>query len=459
MAWVKESVVGLVVLVAALLVGFEPMGLPTDQARTLAIVLVTLSLWGTGLVPGYLASLLFLTVVVIFELAAPDLAFSGFSSQAMWLVVSGFVIGAAIRESGLAARLATLIGPRLSRSYGLLLFGLTGIGMVLGFLMPSSMGRAVVLVPVGMALADRLGFERGSNGRIGVALAIAFGAHMPGYAILPSNIPNIVLAGTAERIYGLKFGYAEYLALHYPVLGVLKSLAAVGLIRMFYPARCDGISEVDPAEAGTGDRGRQAWLLALLLATLFLWMTDTWHGISPAWIGMAVSVVLLMPRIGLLKGPDFRNAMDFSVLLFISGALALGVVVNESGLGEVIAHAAADTLPLAPGRDFGNFMSLVGLSSVTAVFTTVPGVPAVLTSLASELSELTGLPLETVVMTQVQGFSTIFFPYQAGPLLVAMSLTGEGIKPLLRMTLSLAVITLLVLVPVAFLWWELLGWL
>ncbi|MBR9762773.1 MAG: SLC13 family permease [Rhodobacteraceae bacterium] len=460
MRFAKEILVGLVALVAALLLAFGAPGLDPLQARTLAVVLVTLSLWGTGLVPGYVASLLFLTVVVISGLATPAETFSGFSSQAMWLVVSGFIIGEAIRSSGLGGRLAGALGPRLSRSYTGLLFGLMAICMVLSFLMPSSVGRAVVMVPVGMALADRLGFASGSNGRIGIALTIAFCTNMPGFAVLPGNIPNLVLAGTAERLYGVKLSYASYLALHYPVLGLVKTPIIVLLVRHFFPARIDpAAAALDAPLPEVEGSGSQPWLLALLLATLALWFTDTWHGISPAWIGMAASVVILMPRIGFLEGQDFKRSVDFATLLFIAGALGLGVVVNQSGLGAVMAHGLTSLLPLAPGQDFASFASLVWLSAVTGIFTTISGLPAVLTVLAEELSDLTGLPLDAVIMTQVIGFSTIFFPYQAAPLLVAMGLSGESPRPLMRICLALAAVSLLVLMPLCYLWWRLLGWL
>ena len=53
--------------------------------------------------------------------------------------------------------------------------GISVAASLLGFVMPSSVGRAVVMVPIGMALADRVGFRPGSNGRIGVAAALAAG--------------------------------------------------------------------------------------------------------------------------------------------------------------------------------------------------------------------------------------------------------------------------------------------
>ena len=102
-------------------------------------------------------------------------------------------------------------------------------------------------------------------------------------------------------------------------------------------------------------------------------------------------------------------------------------------------------------------MSLSVLGTGTSIFTTAPGAPAVLTPLASDLVETTGFSLTAVLMTQVIGFSTVIFPYQVGPLIVAMGLAGENARPLLKVTVVLSIITLLVLVPLDFLWWKLLG--
>ena len=85
------------------------------------------------------------------------------------------------------------------------------------------------------------------------------------------------------------------------------------------------------------------------------------------------------------------------------------------------------------------------------------GVPAVLTPLAPELASTTGFSQEAVMMTQVIGFSSVLFPYQVGPLIVAMGLAGESTRPLLKVTLALFAVSVLALIPLDFLWWRLLG--
>lgn len=458
MRYFREAILTLLVLIALALAIFPPAALTADQALTFGIVLITLGIWATGLAPGYLASLFLFTALLLCNLAAPDLVFAGFTSSAMWLVVTGAVIGTAITKTGMGDRIGALARPHLSKSYPVLISGLMLMGMALGFVMPSSIGRAAVILPVAMALAEAIGFEPGSRGRIGLAVIIAFGTNMPSFAILPSNIPNIVLAGLTERTLGMDLSYGAYLLLHYPVLGLVKSALLVLLVLRFFPAKITGTPpEIAPDTAPLA-RKRQGLLMGILLATILLWATDQLHGINPAWVGLGATTLLLIPRLGLVPPPAFKGAVDFGTILFVAGALALGGIVGQSGLGAQIAHAVIAVLPLAEGHDFLNFYALSALGALTSVFTTAPAVPAVLTPLAEELAQSTGFSIDTVVMTQVVGFSTVIFPYQVGPLIITMGLAGESTRNLLRITLALAALSLAVLIPLDFLWWKALGW-
>lgn len=454
----------LVALVIALWLALGPLSADNPlPARSGAVVLFTLVLWSTGVLPPFLTSLVFFGLVLILRLARPDLIFSGFESAAVWLIVSGFIIGAAITASGLGQRLASVLAPLLAGSYVRMIAGLTLAATALGFIMPSSVGRAVVLVPVGMALAEQVGFGKGSNGRIGIAATLAMACNMPSFAILPANIPNMILAGASETLHGTTFGYTNYLLLHFPILGILKSIVMVGLVLKLFPAQIHPhgtmIAEATPnAEANTQSKaGAQRRVAAILLATLALWMTDSVHGINPAWIGIATAVILLLPRIGVVAPKAFNASVDFGMVLFVAAALGLGALVNASGLGRLVGHTLEQILPLSPGRDALNFLSLSAMATLTGVVTTIPGVPTVLTPMAPDLAAASGFSLPAVLMTQVIGFSTVLFPYQVGPLIVAMQLSGERLGHLLKITLPLALLTFVLLLPLDYLWWKLLG--
>ena len=442
-------------LVLAAVLALGPLGSPLGP--TAAVVLVTLVLWSTALLPPFLTALIFFAAVLIPGLATPDLVFAGFGSAAVWLIVSGFVIGAAITESGLGARLASALAPLVGGSYLRLVAVMTLAAMALGFVMPSSVGRAVVLIPVGMALAERLGHAQGTNGRIGLAVALTLACNMPSFAILPSNIPNMILAGAAEGQHGVVFGYLSYLVLHYPVLGIVKSALTVALVVALFPAR--GSAGAEPAREARPMTARERRVALILLVTLALWMTDRLHGVGPAWIGIATAVLLMLPGIGVVAPKQFNASVDFGMVLFVAAALALGAVVNASGLGAMLGGALQAALPLQPGAGFTNFLSLTSMAGLMGLVTTNPGVPTVLTPMAPDLAAATGLSLEAVLMTQVVGFATVIFPYQVGPLVLAMQLSGEKLGHVLRVTIPLGVLTFLVLMPLDWLWWRLLGWL
>lgn len=430
-------------------------------AHSAAVVLVTLVLWSTGALPPFLTSLIFFGLVLIFGLARPDLIFSGFGSAAVWLIVSGFVIGTAISVSGLGKRLAAFLAPLLAGSYVRMIIGLSIAASLLGFVMPSSVGRAVVMLPIGMALADRVGFRAGSNGRIGIATALALACNLPSFAILPANIPNMILAGASETLHGVSFGYTSYLALHFPLLGILKLALFDALVLAIFPDRIhsqDGVM-ADTREADKPGEVAMQWRVGgILLATLALWMTDSLHGINPAWIGLATAIILLLPGIGVVPAKNFNSAIDFGVVLFVAAALGLGALVNESGLGKLVGETLQQVLPLQAGHTALNFFSLTLMSVLTGLVTTIPGVPTVLTTMAPELATASGFSLPAVLMTQVIGFSTVLFPYQVSPLVVAMQLSGEKLGHLLKITLPLALLTLVLIMPMDYLWWHLLGW-
>jgi anion transporter len=448
-AWVALAA-GLVILVV------RP--LPGGESAALALAVACIGLWATGAVPEPVTAVIFFTAAMLLKVAPPQVVFGGFESAALWLVFGGLVMGVAVRTTGLGERIATRLSVAFGSTYWGVIAGTTLIGVALGFLLPSSMGRAILLMPIALGLASRAGFTPGSNGHIGVVLAAAFGCHVPTFSILPANLPNLVLVGSAETLGYASPSYGEYLLLHFPVLGLLKTAIMVVLIVRLWPdtprpqsAAAEGASRpMSKAEI------RLSALLALALA---LWATDFFHHISPAWVSMAAAVLLLLPGIGLVDRKDFSEKVNYGSMFYVAGIMGLGALVGSSGLGLRLAEAILTLLPLSPGNDVGNFAGLAALSTLLGLATTLPGVPAVLTPMTGHLAEASGWPVEAVLMSQVLGFSNPILPYESAPLVVAMHLGGERLKPARDLCLLLALISVVVLLPLDFLWWKLLGWL
>lgn len=425
---------------------------------TALLTAATIVLWATGALPEYLTALLFFAVALVLRIAPPEVVLSGFLSSAFWLVLSGFVLGAAIRKAGLADRVARLLSARLDGSWPRLVAGVVALTFGLAFVMPSNMGRIALLMPIVMALADRAGLAEGSRGRVALALAVGFGTFHLSVGILPANVPNLVLAGAAEQAFGIRPAYLPYLLLHLPVLGVVKGALLVAALCAMFPARLAPTVVAADEAAPTPWSAAERRLALLLAATLALWTTDSLHGVAPAWVGLAAACVCLLPRVGFLSGDEFAAGVNVRTCLYVAGILGLAALVARSGLGAVLGRALIGALPLDPARPATGFGALVALTTALNFLVTANGVPAVFTPLARSLAEGTGLALPTVLMVQVIGYATPLLPYQASPLVVAMGMGRVPARDGVRLCALLAVVTAVVLVPLDYGWFRLLGW-
>jgi anion transporter len=452
---VAAGIAALGALVAAFLfvAPVGPMNLETSRVAALTVLVIVL--WATNIMPPFLAALIYFGLATLFDVVPPSVVFSGFASGAFWLVFGGLVIGVAVKQTGLATRIANAVAGRFGSTYTGLIGGVVLLGVLLSFIMPSSMGRVVLLVPIAAALADRCGFDPTARGRYGLLLATVYGAHLPSFGILPANVPNMVLAGTAEAVWGTTFIYGDYFLLHFPVIGLLKALLVFGAVAVMFRDELpvDGM-DYPSGEPMSADEWRLSVIMTLVLG---MWATDFLHGVAPSWVALVAGVVLLTPGIGILETKAFNRDISFSALFFVAGGIALGGMIAGSDLSTLLADGIERLLPLELGADALNFALLSGTAAVIALVGTIPTAPAVMVPLADVLAALSGWSLDAVLLVQVVGFSTIFLPYQAPPLLVGVLLGEVPLGEAIRLNLVVGLVTVVVLLPLAFVWWSVLG--
>ena len=434
---------------AAALTGAQPAVVATG-----ILLVLCMGLWATGLLPEVVTALLFFALAMLLKLAPAATVFSGFSSSAFWLVTSGMVVGLAMNRTGLGERLARVLAARLPSSYPGFVAGLVAFSFLLAFVMPSNLGRIALMVPVLLSLCDAYGLESGRPGRTGALLAFGIATPMLSAAILPANVPNLVMAGTAETLFSLHLTYLPYLWLHAPVLAVVKGAILTGCTVLIFR---DRIGDVRPKQAPlsplSGPERRLGVILALMLA---LWMTDGLHGIPPAWVGLAAAVIVMLPGVGVLPGEAFGQ-IPLKTCFYIAALFGLTAVVNETGLGRDIGQALLAVAPLEPGALARNLATLTGIAIGFLFAATANGAPALYTALAQELSQASGLDLMTVVMVQVVGYANLFLPYQAPPILMTMELSRIPLGPATKLTLASGIACLVIAAPLAFVWWRLIG--
>lgn len=434
-----------------------PAGASPMMMHAAALVVMSIGCWATMIVPEHLTALGFFLGAMVLHVGSPSVIFSGFAGPAFWLVFGGLVIGAGVERTGLGRRIAQALVGRFKGGYLATVAGVVTVCLALGFLMPSTMGRLVLLLPIVMALAERLGYREGSRGRTGLVIATGFGSYLGPVAILPANVPNNVLLGAAQVFHGVQLHYFDWLLIHFPVLGFLKSVLLVIVVWLLFrdtPSESPGTADDAAPVYWSRDERRLAILLAIALG---LWATDSVHHVSPAWVSLGAGLICLLPAVGLVPPQAFREKVPMNPLIYVAGILGVGALVADSGLGASLAETMLGAIHLDPETPARNFFALALLGTGLGTVSTMPGVPAILTPIAGDMAAASGLPIETVLMTFVVGFSTVFFPYQVPPLIVLLQLGNIPIRAALGTALATAVATVVLLLPLDYLWWRVLG--
>lgn len=420
-------------------------------STTLLVVTVAF-LWATLAIPAELTALVFFTALLLTGLAPDDVALAGFESQAVWLVFAGLVLSEVIGRHDMGHALFDRLLRRLT-SYRMLIWLVAATGLLMAFFIPSAMGRVLLLAPLVLALAERLGLAAGDPRRNGLFLTAVLGAVVPAFTIITSNVPNLVLMGAAEAIYGRSLTYFEYLRLNFPVLGFGAFLLIPLLVLRLFPGpERLSLPEREPAP-WTRDQVKIGLLLAV---TLGLWTTDSLHGIASAWVGLAAALLCLMPGVGLLP-PQSIGKINFGPWFFAAGSIGLGGVVSHSGLGALLWGQVAAVVPFADLPDPAKYAVVQASAMVLASITTLPAIPAVFTPLAGAIADSLGWPLDAALLAQVPAFVIFAFPFQAPPVLVGLTFLGVPLRAAMRLMAAFVVAGLLLLSPLHYLWGRLLG--
>jgi anion transporter len=450
-----RTILTAIVIVAAAALFFvpPPAGVSVQTARSAALVVFTVGFWALGSLPEHITGLLFFMLAMVFAVAPAQVVFSGFASATLWLVLGGLIMAQAVTHTGLAQRLAGVLFDRYTGSYVRLVGAVVMASVILSFVMPATVGRVLLMIPIVAAVAERAGFSYRSRGYEGLCLAAIVTTYQCGTAVLPANAPNLVLAGAAEALYGVQLRYAQYFWYQFPVMGLLKAAVIAGLICWLFPATARGAA----APVAASPLSREQWRMAfILVAALVLWATDFAHGIQAGWIALGAGIACVLPRIGVMSYPAF-NEVRLGPYFYVGAALGLGLLTQKSGLSEALGTLLHGILVLRPDADFVNYAILTLFSTLAGIFTTNPAQPAVLAPLSQQFADAAAWPLETVLMTMAVGFSTMIFPYQVPPVVVGMQAAGVRLAATLRVCLPLAAFSIVVLLPIHYVWWRLIG--
>ena len=444
--------------VAAVMLAFYPVAhdVSPKAMPALALILFSICMWATGALPEYVASLIFFAVATVAAIATPETIFSGFQSNAWWLVFGGLVIGAAADETGLGLWVARRALRHVTGSYASLIFAILGGSLLLCFIIPSTFGRLAIVVPAVVAICREIGHPVGSRGSMGAVIAAVFGNYTLGHGMLPANLTNILLTGTGETLYDIHVTYGEYMLLNLPFVAAARTVLGGLLVVWLFKPKESGTPVPRNTDQPLSDAGKK--LLVTILFALVAWSTDFLHGVSSGWIAMIAMVVCLIPEIGIMPARVFVEKVSMVTLLFVAAVLGIGPVLSESGAGSLLGGILVEAVNADGKSPAYGYFAMAYMASAASVVSNISGSIATVSQTAADISSLTGLPLKTAVLAQVDGLTSVFFPYQALPVLVGLTMGGVPVIKAIRFSVVFAIAGLVLIVPLNFVYWQFLGY-
>ncbi len=306
-----------------------------DQAYVLFLLFFSIGLWVTEAIPAFAVGLMIIAYLV-FALGNPhfndepekiDQYVITFAGPITWLLLGGFFLATAMTKTRMDRKLLE-ITLRLSGSNPRnLLIALMAMTAFASMLMSNTATTTMVVA----ALAPLLSKVGKSDLSKALLLGVAIAATTGGMGTLIGSTPNVIAVGGLARA-GTTIGFLEWIYYGLPIAIGLTALACFVLIKLFVKDRTPISMDMllgaqDPAPDDL--KVKRNIVAAVILVTIGLWLTGSWHGITVSAVCALPLVVLTLT--GVITADDVR-AMPWDTLLLVAGALSLGLALQSTGL-------------------------------------------------------------------------------------------------------------------------------
>ena len=379
---------------AGVVIHVADAGIP---ARAAAIAALCLTLWLTGWVRVWVPTLvLWCATPLLLGTVAPQFGLVevvGWSvDPVLALFLAGFAFAAAARTCGVDDAIARF-ALRAARGSPSRLIITAAFSTVLLAMWMSNVAAAALMLNAFKPIWDREPAESGL--RRALLLGIALAADLGGMATpVGTGANGIALAAVA--------GTRSVTFLHWMVFGVPLAFgmtsAAVVLVLRRFPLSSSAGAVVIPMQSVTTSTRSPLWLAAIFAITIVLWLAAPLHDVSE-WIVALVAVAALIV-VRLISWRELRT-LDWGTLLLVAGGIALGSLLEQSGL----VSGLASRLPLS-GLPYVTL--LFGLCFVSALLSSLMSNTATAALLIPLAATVSAAPSTAILVAIAASFGLPF---------------------------------------------------
>ena len=441
---------GICVVLPLLTVLLNPLALATVQNLLLAAIVLGIALWATELADRTLVSVALL--VIFAATAAPagvtmQRIFSFPLSANFLTIVSSFLLSAGVVNSGVAKKLANDFLNRYCSNLVHLVIAAGLLNALLAAVIPQPVPRITLLGSIYFVLLK----EQNVTAEQRRAVLMSVFVMATSTAMILKN-GDVVLNAAALSINNVDLTQMEWL--RYMTLPSILASVLLAAVYIFYQKKhlhASIVMDRSKSEPLT----RQGKITCLLMVIIVvLWVTESVHGISQAYVSLAGVAIMFL--LGILKTPELKS-VKIGLLLFLTAEFALGNVLADSGIAASISEIL---LRVMPSSDNVYLPLLLLTLSIYVLHTLFGGAMGALAVSLPIVNALWGNVLgpEVISLTALVLVTCHYvFPYNQMTILVGYGQKYYEFRDVMRFAVVLTILVTVMIFGIYLPWWKLTG--
>ena len=446
----KYIKIGISTVLPLLALVLNPLGLALVQNILFASIVLGIALWATELVDRTIvsAALLVIFIVTSAETNVTLQRIFSFPLSANFLtIVSSFLLSSGVVNSGVAKKLANDFLNRFCSRLTHLVIAACLLNALLAAVIPQPVPRITLLGSIYFVLL------RDQNVTSEQKKAVLFSVFVTATttAMLLKN-GDVVLNAAALSINNVDLTQTQWLRfMTLPTIAASVLLTAVYIFYQRKHLNARLVMDRSKSEAMT-HQGRITCVLMVVIVAL--WMTESIHGISQAYVSLAGVIIMFL--LGILKTPDLKS-IKIGLLIFLTAEFALGNVLADSGIAASISGIL---LRVMPASDSIYLPLLLLTLSIYVLHTLFGGAMGALAVSLPIVNALWGgvLGPEVISLTSLVLVTCQYvFPYNQMTILVGYGQKYYEFRDVMRFSLVLTIVVTVMIFGIYLPWWKLTG--
>ena len=323
-----------------------PEGVSPENWRRVGVFFATIGGLMLQPMPGSQVVLVGLVAMLVLGGVPIDRALSGYSAPSVWMVLMAMLMSRALRECGLARRIALWFVRAIGRTSLGLGYSLHLTDLTLCTGVPSITARSASIVfPIARSISGLYKSHPGASSAIlGTFLMTCMyqGSVISSAMFFYSSAANVLLGDLAAEYAGVTITWTSWF-----IAGLLPgAVSSIVVPYLVYRAVPPQLKQTPAAPTFAREqlvelgpvRGREAIVAATFVGLIAFWVASSWVGwLSPALVAfLGISVLFISGALSWDSALNERSAWD--VFVWYGGLLTMGGLLNETGVTTLFAE-------------------------------------------------------------------------------------------------------------------------